>query len=286
MMEQMKKRKSQVGKLTPIEHRQKISQTMREKWQDPTYRQKALEGMAKRRGLTIEQFLATKDGNRSKNNNSRATARSLVILKPIKPKQPKIKRSAGGETTMHSDFVDKTNTKAAGRKSSTTKHRITFNLDPILSDSSNVILRVVSPIDIVTATDNSNNNYTDTNSCQHSSTGAIIPKPSTSNQDDADDDDIQSNSITITNNISAKTKTHTVPRRKKMTGAGITKKTKTPTKRLTSVKSKDINNDSDEQSERLREENQKLYKLLYDDEEQDSFLMNEVCCVNQLGSRV
>ena len=38
MMEQMKNRKSQVGKLTPIEHRQKISQTMREKWQDPTYR--------------------------------------------------------------------------------------------------------------------------------------------------------------------------------------------------------------------------------------------------------
>ena len=38
MMEQMKNRKSQVGKLTPIEHRQKISQTIREKWQDPTYR--------------------------------------------------------------------------------------------------------------------------------------------------------------------------------------------------------------------------------------------------------
>jgi len=70
MMEQMKHRKSQIGKTTPSEHKQKISQTMKERWQDPAYRQKALEGMARKRGLTVEQFVAKGNSNGSRRSSS------------------------------------------------------------------------------------------------------------------------------------------------------------------------------------------------------------------------
>lgn len=49
MMEKIRARKSLAGSSTCEEHKRKISAAMRQKWLDPIYRQKALAGMAKRR---------------------------------------------------------------------------------------------------------------------------------------------------------------------------------------------------------------------------------------------
>jgi hypothetical protein len=82
MLEKIKTRKSQAGNTTDDSHRKKISEAMRKKWKDPSYRKAAIGGMAKKRGMTLEEY----EESRQKSTELRKTRRLTPLRKPkIKP---------------------------------------------------------------------------------------------------------------------------------------------------------------------------------------------------------
>ena len=93
MLEKIKSRKSQAGTITDASHRQKISEAMKAKWRDPSYRQSAIEGMARKRGLSVVDFISSRPQRKIRSTTNRTGISSSSNISSKQSASPATRRA-------------------------------------------------------------------------------------------------------------------------------------------------------------------------------------------------